>query len=226
MKYKSVLDVLKDGEIIIPIYMYKAFPNLKISLDSFIFLMYLRGKGSKILFDLPTLSSSLGLSTKDVMNYMNELQMAGLIDIKVIKNDKGITEEYITLDNFYEKMGINIVSKASDDINEEKEDTDDIFKVLEKEIGKQLSPMEIEIVKAWKDCNYSDELIKEAIKEAVFNNVPSLRYIDKVLYTWNREGIKTKEDVLKSKKNFRDKKESKKEKVEIYDSDDWLDSNE
>ena len=226
MKYNSVIEVLKDGEIIIPIYMYKNYPNLKISLDSFIFLMYLRGKGNSILFDLPTLSSSLGLSTKDVMNYMNELQMADLIDIKVIKNDKGISEEYITLDNFYQKIGINIVSKTSDDINESKEDTEDIFSVLEKEIGKQLSPMEIEIVKAWKECNYSDELIKEAIKEAVFNNVPSLRYIDKVLYTWNKDGIKSKEDVIKSKKNFREKKNESKEKIEIYDSDDWLDSNE
>ena len=43
MKYNSVIEVLKDGEIIIPIYMYKNYPNLKISLDSFIFLMYLRG---------------------------------------------------------------------------------------------------------------------------------------------------------------------------------------
>ena len=226
MKYNSVIEVLKDGEIIIPIYMYKNYPNLKISLDSFIFLMYLRGKGNNILFDLPMLSDSLGLNTKTVMNYMNELQMAGLIDIKVIKNDKGISEEYITLDNFYEKMGLNIVSEASDNIKESKEDTDDIFAVLEREIGKQLSPMEIEIVKAWKEYSYSDELIKEAIKEAVFNNVPSLRYIDKVLYTWNKEGIKTKDDVIKSKKNFRDKKkESKNEKIEIYDSDDWLDSN-
>ena len=159
------------------------------------------------------------------MNYINELQMASLVDIKVIKNDKGIMEEYINLDGFYEKIGLNIVSKTTEEISSSKEDTEDIFDVLQKEIGKQLSPMEIEIVKAWKESGYSDELIKEAIKEAVLSNVPSLRYIDKILYTWNKDGITTKEDVLNSKKNFREKqKENKKEKVEIYDDDNWLNS--
>ena len=133
----------------------------------------------------------LGLENKTIMNYINELQMASLVDIKVIKNDKGIMEEYINLDGFYEKIGLNIVSKTTEEISSSKEDTEDIFDVLQKEIGKQLSPMEIEIVKAWKESGYSDELIKEAIKEAVLSNVPSLRYIDKILYTWNKDGITT-----------------------------------
>ena len=225
MKYNSVLDTLRDGEIVIPLYMYKVFPSLKINLDSFIFLMYLRSKGNLISFNPKNFANDLGLDNKTIMNYINELQMASLVDIKVIKNDKGIMEEYINLDGFYEKIGLNIVSKTTEEISSSKEDTEDIFDVLQKEIGKQLSPMEIEIVKAWKESGYSDELIKEAIKEAVLSNVPSLRYIDKILYTWNKDGITTKEDVLNSKKSFREKqKENKKEKVEIYDDDNWLNS--
>ena len=225
MKYESVLETLKDGEIVIPIYMYKEYSKLNISLDAFIFLMYLRGKGKKVSFDINNISNDLGIDNKTIMGYINDLQMANLLDITVIKNDKGIMEEYISIDGFYEKLGLNIVSKTNDEINEIKEDTEDIFEILQKELGKPLSPMEIEIVKAWKESSYSDELIKEAIKEAVLSNVPSLRYIDKNLYTWSKEGINNKEDVLKSKKNFREKqKESKKEKVEIYDNDDWLDS--
>lgn len=225
MKYNSVLDTLRDGEIVIPLYMYKIYPSLKINLDSFVFLMYLRSKGNLISFNPKNFAKDLGLDNKAIMNYINELQMASLVDIKVIKNDKGIMEEYINLDGFYEKIGLNIVSKTTEEISSSKEDTEDIFDVLQKEIGKQLSPMEIEIVKAWKESGYSDELIKEAIKEAVLSNVPSLRYIDKILYTWNKDGITTKEDVSNSKKNFREKqKENKKEKVEIYDDDNWLNS--
>jgi len=225
MKYNSVLETLKKGEIVIPIYMYKMYPNLKINLECFIFLMYLRGKGSLVSFDIKGIANELGLDSNSIMNYINDLQSNALIDIKVIKNDKGILEEYISLDGFYEKIGMEIVSMGNTEINSAKEDSEDIFAVLEREIGKQLSPMEIEIVKAWKEYGYSDELIKEAIKEAVFSNVPSLRYIDKILYTWSKEGITTKEDVQKSKKNFRDKqKETKKEKLELFDSDDWLDN--
>ena len=49
-----------------------------------------------------------------------------------------------------------------------------------------LSPMEYEIIKAWLDNDMSEELIKEALKEATFNGVSNLRYIDKILYEWGK----------------------------------------
>ena len=98
---------------------------------------------------------------------------------------------------------------------------DDIFSLLEKEIGKQLSPIEIELVKAWKESGYSEELIKAAIKEAVANDALSLRYIDKVLYNWDKDGVTTIEDVDKRKKKYR---ESKQEKPQIIEYN-WLDEN-
>jgi len=221
MKYDSIIETIKDGEIVIPLYMYKLLPSLKISVDSFIFLMYLRGKGNMTSFDVPRITKELGVSDKTIMGYITELTGSNLIDIKVIKNDKGIMEEYISLDGFYEKIGLNIVSETTKEINDHKEDMDDIFSLLEKEIGKQLSPMEIELVKAWKESGYSEELIKAAIKEAVANDALSLRYIDKVLYNWDKDGVTTVEDVAKRKKNYR---ESKQEKPQIIEYN-WLDEN-
>ena len=66
---------------------------------------------------------------------------------------------------------------------------------------------EIEIVKAWKESNYSDEIIKEAIKEAVFNHVINLKYIDKILYEWKKNNIKTVKDVENNRKKRSNKKE-------------------
>lgn len=137
------------------------------------------------------------------------------MELKVVKNDKNIIEEYISLDLFYEKVAMNII----EEINNEKEDTTNIFEILESELGKQLSPIEYEIVKAWKTSNYSDEIIKEAIKEAVYNGVANLRYIDKILYEWAKKNIKTKEDVEKNKKQFREKEKNK--KVDVFDYD-WM----
>ena len=221
MKYDSIIETIKDGEIVIPLYMYKLLPSLKITVDSFIFLMYLRGKGNMTSFDVPRITKELGISDKTIMGYITELTSSNLIDIKVIKSDKGIMEEYISLDGFYEKMGLNIVSETTKEINESKDNMDDIFSLLEKEIGKQLSPIEIEIVKAWKESGYSEELIKAAIKEAVANDALSLRYIDKVLYNWDKDGVTTIEDVDKRKKKYR---ESKQEKPQIIEYN-WLDEN-
>jgi DNA replication protein len=133
-------------------------------------------------------------------------------------------EEYIYLDNFYEKIGLKLANKGVEEISKEKEDTNNIFSILEKEIGKQLSPIEIEIVKGWKEASYSDDLIKEAIKEAVSNDAVSLRYIDKVLYNWNKDGVTTIEEVNKRRKNFKEAK-SKDNKKELFEYN-WLDDNE
>ena len=219
MKYDNMTNLIKDKEIVIPIYIYKIFPKLKIDLESFIFLMYLRSKGNLVLFDVNNISSELGIDIKEIMKYMSTLESNKLVELKVVKNDKNIMEEFISLDLFYEKLSMYVVEK----LNEKKEDNS-IFKVLESELGKTLTPMEMEIVKAWKESNYSDDIIREAIKEAVYNGVANLRYIDKILYNWSKEGVKTLEDVEKSRKNFRDKaKENEKEnkKQEIFDYD-WM----
>ncbi len=79
--------------------------------------------------------------------------------------------------------------------------------------------MECEMISSWKKNNYTDELIKEAVREATLNGVSSLRYIDKILYEWSKKGYKNKEDLKKNKK------EEKKEEIEIYNCD-WLDSDE
>lgn len=215
MKFGKILEIVKENNIVIPMYLYKMFPKLEINLETFLFLMYLNGKGQFLIFDIKRLSEEFCCGIKKVMEYISILQDKKLIELKVVKNDKNIIEEYISLDLFYEKVSINII----EEINNEKEDTTNIFEILESELGKQLSPIEYEIVKAWKNSNYSDEIIKEAIKEAVYNGVANLRYIDKILYEWAKKNIKTKEDVEKNKKQFREKEKNK--KVDVFDYD-WM----
>ena len=230
MKYNNLKDIIQRGNIVIPLYIYKQFPNLKIDLESFLFLMYLYNKGNKIPLDINRLSEDFFSDTKSIMKYISKLQDSKLIEIKVIKNDRNIMEEFIYLDFFYEKIALSVVSE---EVEKEKQEEDemDVFSMLEKEIGKQLSPIEIEIVKAWKEVNYSDEIIKEAIKEAVMNGVTTLRYIDKILSSWAKKGIKTKEDVEQNKKNFVKEKEEKEKRERnkipnFYDDDGWLDEDE
>ena len=219
MNHEKLLDVIKSDDIIIPLYIYKDFQKLNIDYESFMFLMYLFTKGNKIPFDVNSLSEVFNTDSKKIMKYISDLQSNKLIEIKVIKNDKNIMEEFIFLDFFYEKLSLNIMNEEQQkDNNLEK---DEIFELLEKEVGLQLSFVEVEIVKAW---NYDIEVIKEAIKEAIKNNVASIRYIDKVLYTWAKKGIKTKEDVEKNRKNFREKDE-KKEQIDVFDYD-WIEDDE
>ena len=80
--------------------------------------------------------------------------------------------------------------------------------------------MEYEIINAWIENGTSEETIILALKEATYNGVSNLRYIDKIISEWSKKGIKTREDVEKSRMNFKQKKENK-PKNDILDYD-WL----
>lgn len=219
MNHEKLLELIKSDNIVIPLYIYKDFPKYNIDYETFIFLMYLYSKGNKIPFDVVSLSESFNTESKKIMKYISDLQSNKLIEIKVIKNDKNIMEEFIYLDFFYEKISLSVMNEEKKETNNSEKD--EIFDLLEKEVGLQLSFVEVEIVKAW---NYDIELVKEAIKEAIKNNVASIRYIDKVLYAWSKKGIKTKEDVENNRKSFR-QKEEKQEKVDVFDYD-WMEDDE
>ena len=70
--------------------------------------------------------------------------------------------------------------------------------------------------------NISEELIKEAVKEATFNGVSNLRYIDKILYEWGKLNIKNTEDVENMRKKRNSKTDTKDVDIDIVDWN-WFD---
>ena len=104
-----------------------------------------------------------------IMEYIDSLTEKKLIQVEVIKNEKGLMEEVVLLDGFYRKLTLNMVEEE----NEKSNYQSNIFEVVEKEFGRTLSPMEYEIIKAWLDNDMSEDLIKEAIKEAITESINS-----------------------------------------------------
>ena len=84
--------------------------------------------------------------------------------------------------------------------------------------------LEYEIINAWLDNNTSEEIILGALKEAVYNGAEQkFRYIDKIIYEWNKKGFKDMNDVKAHIENHKESKD--KEVKELFDYD-WLDENE
>lgn len=215
----DLISYLKEKNIVIPMYLYRMRDKFSLSLDEFFFLMYLFHQGEKILFNLPLMASDFGLDVKKIMGYISVLQEKKLINIEVLKNDKNIIEEYISLSPFFDKL--TIILKEEVNNKNSNESTEDVFELIENCFGRSLNSIEREIIKAWFEHNYTEELIKEAVKEAALNGVHNIKYIDRILYEWNKKGFKNKNDVDKNKENFR----RAKEKVEVFDCD-WLDDEE
>ncbi len=221
MKSSKLIEIFKQGNMVIPIYFLQHYRDFKLSMEEFIFLMYLYNMGNKFLFDPVKFSSDLNMELTEVMNYVGVLTDKHFIRVEVLKNEKGLMEEVVIMEEFYNKLSmitIDEVNKTS--IN----DNSNIFEIIEKEFGRTLSPIEFEIIKAWLDGGFSEELIKEAIKEATMNNVSNLRYIDKILFEWGKAGIKSSADVEKNRKMRNDVKNKHDENIDLDIIDyNWFD---
>ena len=211
---KKLIELYKCGNLTIPLYIFKKRDKLKLDSDDFIFLMYLYNKGDNIIFNPKEISGELNMSLEEVMTYISNLTDKKYIRVKSVKNDKDIMEDIIDLSNFYQKLSLIMVS----DFNKKSSDIESsVFSFIEKEFGRTLSPVEVEIIKSWLENGYTEELVREAVKEAVFNGVSNLRYIDKILYEWQKKGIKNKKDVDKNREMHRKKEKEEPVEEEIFD---------
>ena len=224
MKSAKLIDIFKQGHIVIPLFMLQHYKELKLEIGEFLFLMYLYNLGNKFIFDPSKFASDLNLDIKDIMNYIGTLSDKHFIRVEVMKNDKGLMEEMVLMDDFYSKLSLITMDEIN---NASSTDSSNIYEVIEKEFGRTLSPMEYEIIRAWLDNGMSEELIQEAIKEATYNGVSNLRYIDKILYEWSKLGIKTAKDVSDNKKKRAKAKEEASSDVDMDIMDwDWFDDDE
>ena len=220
MKNSKLVDIFKDRNIVIPIYLLKHYKDLKLSLEEFVLLMYFYNLGDSYLFNPNKFCDELNINLAELMGLVDSLTDKGFIKVDVKKNDKGIMEEILLLDGFYSKVSL-IMREDINNKQEENINNSNIYELIEKEFGRTLSPIEAEIISAWLDNNMSEELIKEALKEAVFNGVSSLRYIDKILYEWGKKGIKTVKDVEDNRKKRNENKDKNNDTNIDLDSIEW-----
>lgn len=82
----------------------------------------------------------------------------------------------------------------------------EIYTAFENELGRPLSIIESEKIIEWHKT-MKKELILEALKRAVLNNVKTMQYIGGILNSWEKSGLKCLNDVLEAdKRRERNKK--------------------
>ena len=206
---KSLLDELLkiNNSLIIPNYLIKYISRLNLNTNEFLLLIYFLNNKEKLIFNPKKISNDLYIDENNILDIINNLIEKNYISIEVIK-ENNIIEEYISLDLFYAKINLFLVDE------EKKDNSSDIYSKIESEFGRTLSPVEYETINKWIEGNMSIDLIESALKEAILNGVRSIRYIDKILFEWNKKGYKSSDDVIS--------KNTKEEYIEeLYDYD-WL----
>jgi DNA replication protein len=210
---EKLIEIMKMKSIHIPLYLARNYKALKIDEKELLIISVLME--SDDIIDYKKVAGYLNISEQDVLLSLTNIQEKGLLEIKLVKNNDGVMEEHFSIDNLYNKLALNI-------IGEEKTNETNIYETFEREFGRTLSSMEYEIISGWLESHYKEEVIIEALREAVYNGASNLRYIDRILYEWNKKGIKSAAEVHREKEKFT---KSKREKIEIPDYN-WLEDHE
>ncbi len=146
-------------------------------------------------FDCSKIAKNLGLTEEDVMTSFNNLIVKGFIEYKTIR-ENGMIKEIISLDKFYNNIALKLANQNK------KEVSNNIYDIFQKELVRSLSPTEYEYINNWLEKGLSENLIIGALKEAVLSGVKNFRYMDRVLFDWQKKGYRSMNDVEAAKKKI------------------------
>ena len=214
MSNEVIYNIIKNKDYIIRPFLFKIIKENNLDINETLLLIYLTNQEHPEL-DLNLINQITSLDRNEIMASFSSLTVKGLISTNISKDGDRVSEE-ISLDGIYKIAASNINKKVI------KSAEKNIFELFEAEFGRPLSPMEYEFINAWINSGMNEDLIKEALKEATYNGVSNLRYIDKIIYVWTKKGYKTVEDVI----NNRFKREEKEDnKDNFFFEYNWLDEN-
>ena len=215
------LTLLTDEKFIINSSLVRALDK-NMSLNEFLILVYLDNHKNSSL-NVDEIKKLFNINEEAILEAFSNLTMHNLVSITTSTDQEGRINESISLQNLYEKV-LTSLNEA-----ETKKEQADIFETFETEFGRPLSPSEFELINGWLKTGTPEALIKGALKEAIYNGVRNFRYIDKIIYEWQKKGFKSMDDVNKHLRNEdnplpKDKKEKTQEE-ELFDYN-WLDDDE
>ena len=160
------------------------YKKLKISENELavIFMIdHLVGQGNPfITADL--LSLKMSLDVKEIDSIVADLLTRGFMEYATL-NGRTVT----SLNPLKEKLFSNFalsVSKEAENKKAKEEMLSNIYQSFEAELGRTLQPMEVSTIREWVDLGYSDEVIINALKEALAQGKKSIKSVDKVLLSW------------------------------------------
>ncbi len=162
------------------------YKKLKISENELVTILmidHLIGEGNPfVTSDLLSLKMSLDVREIDKI-------LASLLKKKMLEFVTKGKKTYTTLEPLKQKLYQEFqlfLSKESEQNTSRrvKEELENIYASFEKLLGRTLSPVEISKIREWVSYGYSDEMIINALKDALNSGKKSLRSVDKILLNY------------------------------------------
>ncbi|WP_105100618.1 DnaD domain-containing protein [Streptococcus suis] len=183
----------RQGHLVLPAAILFHYQELFPSADDFLIWQFFLYQNSSSVESLAPseIAQATGKTVAQVNQAIENLQDAGLLEFKTISIAGEIEMIFDALPAF-EKLDVLLTPKRAVEIVQPENDLKTLVGDFERELGRFLSPFEIEdLQKTIEDDKTSIDLVRAALKEAVFNNKTNWKYIQAILRNWRREGITT-----------------------------------
>ena len=168
------------------------YKKLKISENQLVIILmidHLVSQGNPfVTADL--LSLKMTLDIKEIDALLADLLARGFVEYASV-NGKTVTSLNPLREKLFSTFALS-VSKEAANKKKQEEILSNIYQSFETELNRPLQPMELSTIREWVDMGYSDEMIVNALKEALSQGKKSLRSVDKVLLSWaKREDLES-----------------------------------
>ncbi|SDI28061.1 DnaD domain-containing protein [Natribacillus halophilus] len=233
MERDVVIHLLEKGYVSIPVVFLDYYDAFGLDEKDMMLLLHLhRYIQQGHTFPTPEqLAQKMTLTVNSCQQAIGRLLKRGVLRLEQNEDDNGIMFETYSLKPFYEKIVTHLEAEYAPQDDTRDQDAGELYRLFENEFGRPLSPMEGETLAMWVDQDkYTYTLIKAALREAVISGKLNLRYIDAILFEWQKNGIKTPEEANAYSEKFRQKqkkgkdKETSKQSAPPYPNYNWLES--
>ncbi|MFH7819406.1 DnaD domain-containing protein [Neobacillus thermocopriae] len=220
---ENLLAWLEEGNITIPSILFSEYRNLNLNETELVLLLNILTfleKGNQ--FPTPEeISARMTISTAECNEILRRMIQRGFLEIIDEYSADGIRFEKYSIKPLWERIVTQFLAqRQNNQVSTKMAEETDLYTCFEKEFGRPLSPFECETLAMWMDDDHHDPIIiKAALREAVMSGKLNFRYIDRILFEWKKNGIKTIEQAKNHGRKFRQKQIQKTmTKEEIHQS--------
>ena len=208
MENELMLDWISAGQTVLPTLLLRYYRRLNLSNDELVLILQLKSYMDQGNYfpKMENIAENMNMTEQNVFKAVHQLIQKKVLTIETTNDEEGISQDAYSLNMLWERIIILMKQEKSDQaIEKEEAEEKNLYSMFEAEFGRPLSPIEIETLVAWiENDKYSSELIQLALREAVLSQVYNFKYIDRILLNWEKKNIRTKEQVEKEIKKYRD----------------------
>ena len=190
----TYFDAFKSGNLVLPSALLLHFKELFPSSEDFLVWQFFYLQNTTALGDVSPsqIAEIIGKEVADVNQSISNLTENGLLQYRTIELN-GEIELIFDASLAFERFDSLLDTQTSAaTVPNSKNQLKDLVETFQQELGRLLTPFEIEdLSKTVKEDGIKADLIKEALREAVFNGKPNWKYIQAILRNWRHEGIQS-----------------------------------